>query len=314
MKSQLSPDSRHERRNIKNINNEVEHCLKTLTRLLTNANDAIQTVNRSDIDKSGIMREVLHNYATVTCIKKTAMNLLDIASVAHDKYHELADEYTQKTKELVSNSWADITESDDNKRNFDRITEGNIVVNDPLITNYKPDTGEKTETYKYEANNIQNRFPYTDDIKKIPQAIWYFEGDQIYEAGLYCCIAENIYAKIPTHMTIVSEDILRSKHASIRCIHGDECKQCGCTFAHPGQQYVRVGYSSRCPSKKCIGNTRDFHIDIESVNEQDVRILGMHTLNDLYILSSMASKCVKPNHILRDLDICDGDKMYGVPI
>jgi hypothetical protein len=90
---------------------------------------------------------------------------------------------------------------------------------------------------------------------------------------------------------------------------GKQCKNIRCTYAHPGTDYVKIGCVSRCPNAHSFGNKDTLREDIKLVNIEDIRIVSMYGLKDLFSAAlwfshrSMNEEIV--TKILNNLEVCD---------
>lgn len=147
------------------------------------------------------------------------------------------------------------------------------------------------------------KLPVVTDIKQIPPALYYFKEDDNKKTnkktknrtGIYINLGNGNYARIPFPEIVDSKKEYDRKH-SIRCKYISK-KDCDdqrykmskyhntqirtCNFAHTGDQIIKIGYPSRCPSVPNYGTPETFSDDIKNINMNDAKNLLMNGLNDV---------------------------------
>lgn len=145
--------------------------------------------------------------------------------------------------------------------------------------------------------NYNLKIPHVSDLSQIPPAIYYSDKPT---SGLYMRLINNNIVQIPFPEIIDSKKEYNRNH-SIKCKWGDK-RECliqrqklakihnsvirTCNFAHSGDQLVKVGYPSRCPTIPSFGNPSTFKDDLKYVTETDVKNMLMYGLNDIIIAST----------------------------
>ena len=136
--------------------------------------------------------------------------------------------------------------------------------------------------------------PVVNNITDIPPMFHYFAGNQKYAAGLYCCIQQNIFIKVPFPDVIDSTKDY-SKFRSIRCkyktqeicnlqrfkmskYHSSDVRLCN--FAHQGEKLVKIGYPSRCAIPN-FGNPANFPEDHKIIDKDALKTLMLYGISDL---------------------------------
>ena len=129
-------------------------------------------------------------------------------------------------------------------------------------------------------------------IKRLDEAksMFYF-----YDNNLYCRLINEIYVKVPFPEIYDSAKNYERK-CSVRCKYKtkDICNKHremsaklynsprrACNFAHIGERIVKIGYSSRCPSRPNYGNPDTIAEDSKYITMDDIKSLLMYGLNDM---------------------------------
>ena len=224
----------------------------------------------------------------------------------------------------IENSWSDMSDYDDVCRHIKAMKEhGYPNVNNILpLKELKSPTAEeaekkfqfadekapktKTEYYEYEVNNQLIRLPIVNYLDEISSCFYYYEGDRNHQAGVYISPFPGIIMQVP-QVKVESYSSEFANFFSMKCKAGGFCKNIKCTYAHPGTDYTKIGSVSRCPRAHTFGNKKTLCDDIKSVNIEDVRIVSMYGLNDLFSAALwFSSKITKEVLIvLHDLEVCD---------
>lgn len=176
---------------------------------------------------------------------------------------------------------------------------------------------KNTNTAYIKELNYKVRMKTVKSLSDIPPSLYWFDGDIKNPAGVYINISTNIYARVPLPQIIDStSDSRRAKSIKCKHINLEACKASrrekaklhhsqirSCNFAHVGEKYTRIGYSSRCFSSPGFGNPSTFIQDLPKIKISDIKQILMGALSDL-LVSSIWCESSKKNKILKNLDIC----------
>ena len=227
------------------------------------------------------------------------------------------------TPQEITKSWADMTEYDDICLHIKAMKDSGYpnCNNIQPIKDFKSSDVEQIEQkfsfrtdskklsyYKYEMNGTAITLPMVENLEEIPSCFYYFRGSRKYRRGIYMSPYEGIIMQVP-EVTIVPYSMENANHFSMKCTQGKQCKNIRCTYAHPGTDYVKIGCVSRCPNAHSFGNKDTLREDIKLVNIEDIRIVSMYGLNDLFSAAlwfshrSMNEENV--TKILNNLEVCD---------
>ena len=141
-------------------------------------------------------------------------------------------------------------------------------------------------------SNILN-LPIISDIKSIPPAFYWYEGDKFHKKGIYICLCQGFYVKVafPNVISGASKD---HKLNSIKCKYTtiEECKQNKkknseiygseireCFYVHKKECFNKVGSIFRC-SIENFGNHQTLNDDLKRVQNFDIKHLLMYSLSD----------------------------------
>lgn len=133
------------------------------------------------------------------------------------------------------------------------------------------------------------KLPSVEKLTEIPPALYFHNG------GVYMRLPNNNLAKIPFPEVVDSKKEYERKH-SIRCkyqtkaecdaqrqkmakIHSSQVRVCN--YAHTGDQLIKIGYPSRCPSVPNFGNPKTMSQDIKYVSTPDIKNTLMYGLSDI---------------------------------
>lgn len=180
-----------------------------------------------------------------------------------------------------------------------------LVIDKSLLVNTYKLKEEKQVEEKKSTSSIERIFikemnthfnvPVVKSLDNIPQMFYYFAGNANNSAGLYCCLVNNIYIRVPFPEVIDSTRDY-NKIRSIRCkyktktccdeqrsrmakFHASEVRQCN--FAHHGEPLVKIGYPSRCSLIPSFGNPETFINDYKIVDKKSLETIMMYGLSDL---------------------------------
>lgn len=135
--------------------------------------------------------------------------------------------------------------------------------------------------------------PTVTNITDIPPMFHYYKGDQKHQAGLYCCLVENVFIRVP-YPEVIDSTKNYSKFRSIRCKYKTKA-ECDskraymaekypdvrqCNFAHVGEKLVKIGYPSRCIIPN-FGNPETFHTDYKTISRDILKTIMLYGVSDL---------------------------------
>jgi hypothetical protein len=133
-----------------------------------------------------------------------------------------------------------------------------------------------------------------NSLSEICPMLSYFKGDTKNPAGIYCCIMDSVYVKIPyPEMIDINKDY--NKVRTIKCKHItlEKCNEYKnkmmkynsynkiCNFAHVGDKLVKICNHSRCEKIPNYGNPSTFNYDVEKVGISDIKNILLYGLSDL---------------------------------
>lgn len=242
-------------------------------------------------------------------------------------YYDGIDE--KEYPDEVKDSWADTAEYDEARKHLKAMkTSGYPNVNNIRpIKELKSPTTEKVEEkfskdfhpnekkttnapetiyHTFEIDNCAINLPVVQSLTDILPCFHYYDGDRKHSPGIYMSPFQGVIMKIP-FVRVISYSMENSNYFSMKCANGKLCKKISCSYSHPGTDYIKIGCVSRCPKAHSFGNHETLHEDIKSVNIEDIRIVSMYGLNDLFSAALwFSSKIHEPSfRVLTDLEVCD---------
>lgn len=133
-------------------------------------------------------------------------------------------------------------------------------------------------------------------LDNLPPAFGWYSGDKKHKEGVYIRLPENMFIRIPFPDTIDGTQ-QNSRIRTVKCKY-ETHEQCmenrkfladryetnirDCFFAHKNDKYTKVGTNFRCPSKPRFGNHKTLNWDIENIKSNDIKIILMYALSDLF--------------------------------
>lgn len=242
---------------------------------------------------------------------------------------ELSDETSAHLADVLDNiscastKWADQTDFEELKHDIindqlDRRSSNDIsnIQSNPDQTSAKtsstleclPSSLDVEGLYELTKSEATWKLPKINSLSKIPPAFYFYDGDSMHERGVYICLSPGIVVHIPD-VRVVPE---ACKHRTAACKDGLECRNYECTFAHPGTPYMKLGIMSRCPGNPTFGDRSSYGSDINSLTENDARMLMLYSLTDLFPIVSWLQKNKDPHvgnmEVIRNLHICEPDR------
>lgn len=224
-------------------------------------------------------------------------------------------------KELTK-SWADMTEYDDICRHIKAMKDAGYpdCNNIQPIKDFRSESDvqieqkysfqnadvKETRYYNYEISGHKIKLPIIEELQDLPPCFYYFRGSRSHRRGVYMSPAQGFVMQVP-EVTIVPYSVENANYYSVKCAQGKTCKNYRCTYAHPGTNYVKIGCVSRCPTVHSFGNKDTLADDLKSVTLEDVRIVSMYGLNDLFSAALWFARREPEGvtQILSDLEVCD---------
>lgn len=133
-----------------------------------------------------------------------------------------------------------------------------------------------------------------DSLSEISPMLCYYKGDSKNLPGIYCCIIDSVYVKIP-HPEMIDINKDYNKVRTIKCKHVtlENCNEYKnkmskynsynkiCNFAHVGDKIVKICNHSRCEKIPNYGNPSTFTYDVDKVNINDIKNILLYGLSDL---------------------------------
>jgi hypothetical protein len=165
---------------------------------------------------------------------------------------------------------------------------------------------KSTEYYKYEFNGLSIDLPVVESLSDIQSCFHYYEGDEKHMTGIYMSPYPGVIMQVP-FVSVIPYSVENSNYRSVKCKEGSGCKNIHCNYAHPGIDYNKIGCISRCPKTHSFGHKDTIVDDIKSVGIEDIRIVSMYGLNDLFSSALWFSTKYDTNglRIMHDLEVCD---------
>jgi hypothetical protein len=102
-----------------------------------------------------------------------------------------------------------------------------------------------------------------------------------YRAGVYVRLSNGTIAMVPDDLEVVPDISEGARKGTSRCRNA-KCMPYKCNFAHPGSNYKKLGTTARCPGCPRFGNAETIDHDCVIATQQDVRMVMMYGLNDLF--------------------------------
>lgn len=147
------------------------------------------------------------------------------------------------------------------------------------------------EDVDLQSNVLQ--LPVVKNIQDIQPAFYWYEGDRYYKKGIYICLCNNFYIKVP-FPNVLSGNSKEYKLNSVRCkymtaqdcqankkkiseIHNSDIREC--YYVHKKQKFNKVGSIFRC-NIESLGNHSTLDQDLEKVTNFDIKHLLMYSLSD----------------------------------
>jgi hypothetical protein len=133
--------------------------------------------------------------------------------------------------------------------------------------------------------------PLINDLKQIPPALHWYNGDRYRPKGVYICLCKGFIMRIPFPSTVDGKD---TKEKSLRCKYGSvlDCKQKKdhaadvyqtdprpCTYVHKKERFVKIGSIYRCENVT-FGDTATLSFDMQSVDAFSIKHMLMYSLSD----------------------------------
>lgn len=224
----------------------------------------------------------------------------------------------------IMNSWADMTEYDDicchikamkevgypEKDNIQPIKELKSPSNSALESSFNLHSVPKeTKYYEYEISGRKITLPIVENLEDVPSCFYYFKGSKKYSRGVYMSPYDGVVMQVPA-VRVIPYSMENANYFSMKCVQGKNCKNIRCTYAHPGTDYIKIGCVSRCPTAHSFGNKETLSKDLDQVNIEDIRIVSMYGLNDifssaLWFSQKLNSTDRNDTRILNNLEVCD---------
>jgi hypothetical protein len=270
-------------------------------------------------DKLSVLLNLTDKYA-IKCLEKAAEIRKKIELTK--KYENDPSHMFLAHKELYKDmSWADMSDKED-QTNKTLADVENLLVKKINKNEYT----HKAIVYK-KINAVYNinigfsyKIPIINKLTEIPATFYWFNGDKNYSEGVYTCLSNGFYIKVP-FPNLIDTTNSYNKTGSIKC-KNSTYKEClkirkelsvkynsnvrECTFAHKNDKYIKIGTSVRCPNMPHFGTHNSLINDLKNVQNDDVKTMLMYSLSDMLLASLQYQKKEKTtkNTILTNIDIC----------
>jgi len=259
---------------------------------------------------------IIKNVSKLTKVDEDYSNLYDMWDL---RYHSSIN-----PPEETKHSWADMSEYEDICKHIKALSCDGYPDNNNIrpIKELKSETADRAEskfsftankstpsTYEYyifETNGVRINLPIVEHLDEIPSCFYYYEGDRKHPSGVYISPFPGVIMQVPA-VSVVPYSMENANFCSMKCKEKSNCKNIRCTYAHPGTDYIKVGCVSRCPRAHGFGDKDSLAEDLKLVTIEDIRIVSMYGLNDLFSASLwFSSKITAPGQrVLNDLEVCD---------
>lgn len=221
----------------------------------------------------------------VSCLKSHINGLELLVADCTDLVEEIDQSTTENNSEYIqlnSNGSLSIPDSKSIIQKIPGLLRLSTEHHAKLLANNK-------ESLKIKPINYELKIPVIKKLSDIPHGFYFYQGN------IYTRIPNGDILKLPLLEIIDSKKNINRKH-SIRCkyLSKTNCEEYRakmaslyksdirpCCYAHTGDQIIKIGYPSRCPSVPNFGNISDIMQDIRCVNLQDIQNLLLYGLNDL---------------------------------
>lgn len=268
----------------------------------------------------------------VSYLSKTIKLASDSMNLLEYKYCEATDhmkDIIQTIKPPSIRSWADISEYDDIKdlieseqynkgsateaKKYQHNRDTHDINSHQTSTSieYLPPNLDIEGIYEMSMDGVKWYLPKINNLISIPPMFYFFEGNDMFQRGVYACISSGVYVQVP-FLRVTPENTDNSKHRTAACKDGLECKNHECTFAHPGTTYMKLGITARCPGNPGFGDKDNIENDIDSLTEHDMRMMLMYSFSDIFPVMAWLQKHHNSRlgyvRVIKDLHICDPDK------
>ncbi len=265
-------------------------------------------------------------------IKSKLKNIIELKNIRIQNndiklniYTELLDLFENSIKQ-IKNSITIIKTSEYKHQQTDI---NNYVYHDNNgFLSYKSDDNKK-DIKKYQTNSKNNieevylkEFKYklkiknVDSLAEIKPMMSYFKGDKKHSAGVYCCLLENVYIKIPfPEMIDINKDFNKSRTIKCKYVTTEKCNEYknkmmkfnsyskNCNFAHIGDKIVKICNHSRCDKVSNYGNPDTFLNDVEKIGINDIKNILLYGLSDVMSSYLWFDYSKNKNMVLDKLDI-----------
>ena len=296
-----------EGRTIYNSTNQIN--IQNAQKLETYSNYLGEIINEIEI-----LQTITHKYASEFLNKANEIRKnIDCCDYKND------DIFLFKTTTLYKGlSWADVNDLEEDKENL-------LTTVDDIIENNQPNNYNINDVLIKSISSIDNidlgfniKIPIINRLSEIPATFYWYNGDENNRSGIYVCITDGFYSRVPFPNVIDSTNT-NNKVGSIRCKHitTDNCFKVrnelamrynstirSCNFAHTGDSYIKIGTSFRCPQLPRFGNHQCINNDLDIVQTDDIKIMLMYALSDTLLSLVWFQKNNKDNIIYNNIEMC----------
>ena len=207
------------------------------------------------------------------------------------EYKKTNDDFTSTVltfrNKYKNATWGDICEEEEKKENlFNKATQ---FVN--CVNKYKTSLipYKNINSIKGVELGFDYKIPIINKLNEIPPCLYWYNGDKKNEKGVYICLTNGNYIKMP-FVNVIDISINEEKVKTIKCKYNtlENCKKntnINCRFAHVGEKYMRLGTAQRCLALQRFGKHNTLKNDLDKVSDQEIQMLLINSLSDLLLSS-----------------------------
>jgi hypothetical protein len=158
--------------------------------------------------------------------------------------------------------------------------------------------------------------PVIKHLKSMTPMFYWYHGDKVYKKGIYICLSEGVYIKVPFPSTVVKDDdnykinsvpckyetkdLCTAHKKKISEIYNSEIRTCN--FVHKNEKFSKLSAVYKC-SKESLGNHETIIEDLNSTNINDIKRILMYALSDT-LLSTIwfQNKSNKKEVVLQNIE------------
>jgi hypothetical protein len=160
--------------------------------------------------------------------------------------------------------------------------------------------------------------PIIHNLNEMTPMFYWYDGDPYHKQGVYTCIVDGFYIKVPFPSTVSTSDNRNSKINSIPCknttkeaclknkkyiseIHKTNIHDC--SYVHKKERFEKIGSIYKC-SIESFGNHNTLRRDLNCIELSDIKRLLMYSLSDsLLVAIWYQNNCNNGELVISNLDI-----------